>query len=102
EETSGSAWQQSRAGISARLRRLGLLRSKHIPELYLRASIGQRRALLAGLLDTDGYCGLRGDVTLALTNERLARGALDLVLGLGYKATIRTRPCMWPQATTSV
>jgi len=102
EKTSGSAWQQSRAGISARLRRLGLLHNKHIPELYLRASIGQRRALLAGLLDTDGYCGLSGDVTLALANERLARGALDLVLGLGYKGTMRTRPCKGRTASTSV
>jgi DNA segregation ATPase FtsK/SpoIIIE-like protein len=102
EETPGSAWQQSRAGISARLRRLGLLHDKHIPELYLRASIEQRRALLEGLLDTDGYCGPGGDVTLALTNERLARGALDLVLGLGYKVTMRTRPCKGRNARTSV
>src|SRR5215470_16959180 len=28
---------------------------KHIPEQYLHASVAQRRALLAGLLDTDGY-----------------------------------------------
>ena len=70
-----------------------MLQNKHIPELYLRASIDQRRALLAGLLDTDGYCNKRGSVGLSLTNERLARDALDLVLGLGYKARMLTKPC---------
>jgi DNA segregation ATPase FtsK/SpoIIIE-like protein len=79
--------------IPARLNRLGVLRNKHIPVLYLRASVAQRRALLAGLLDTDGYCSERGSVSLSLTNKRLAHDALDLVLGLGYKATMRTKPC---------
>jgi hypothetical protein len=100
--TPGSAWQQSRAGISARLRRLGLLGNKHIPELYLRASIEQRRALLAGLLDTDGYCGRSGAVVFTATNERLARDTLDLVLGLGYKASLLTKPCKGRTEATSV
>src|ERR1700722_5796617 len=38
----------------AMLDRLGVLAAKHIPEPYLRASQGQRRALLAGLLDAGG------------------------------------------------
>ncbi|PRC53015.1 replicative DNA helicase, partial [Mycobacterium sp. ITM-2017-0098] len=42
------------AALQARLRTLGVLGQKHIPMQYLRASEGQRRALLAGLLDTDG------------------------------------------------
>jgi DNA segregation ATPase FtsK/SpoIIIE-like protein len=88
--------------ISARLSKLGLLRNKHIPELYLRSSIKQRRALLAGLLDTDGNCSPAGAVELALTNERLARDALDLVIGLGFKATLRTKPCKGRNAQTSV
>jgi hypothetical protein len=76
--------------------------NKHIPELYLRASIEQRRALLAGLLDTDGYCGRSGAVVLTLTNERLARGALDLVLGLGFKATLLSKPCHGRSQRSSV
>ncbi len=84
---------QAQLTVRARLRNLGVLQNKHIPELYLRASITQRRALLAGLLDTDGYCNKRGSVGLSLTNERLARDALDLVLGLGYKARMLTKPC---------
>jgi FtsK/SpoIIIE family/FtsK alpha domain/Ftsk gamma domain/LAGLIDADG-like domain len=87
--------------ITARLRNLGVLGNKHIPELYLRGSITQRRALLAGLLDTDGYCSERGNVNLGLTSERLAADAFDLVLGLGYKATMLTKRCKGRSASTS-
>ncbi|ATO14385.1 hypothetical protein CO540_11625 [Micromonospora sp. WMMA2032] len=65
---------------------------KHIPLAYQRASESQRRALLAGLLDTDGTVSKRGGVELALTSERLAHDALELILGLGYQATMTTRP----------
>ncbi len=76
--------------------------AKHIPEAYLRASIAQRRALLAGLLDTDGHCARNGAVALTLTNERLARDSFELVIGLGYKATLRTKPCEGRKESTSV
>ncbi|MGI5153345.1 FtsK/SpoIIIE domain-containing protein [Plantactinospora sp. CA-294935] len=66
--------------------------AKHIPENYKRASVEQRRALLAGLLDTDGTVSRRGGIELALTNERLARDAFELIIGLGYQATMRTKP----------
>ncbi len=65
--------------------------TKHIPDPYLRASEQQRRALLAGLLDTDGTVSKKGGVQFGVTNEALARGVLELVLGLGYQATLRTR-----------
>jgi len=102
ERGTGSAWHQSRDGIMSRLRELGVLGNKHIPELYLRASIDQRRALLAGLLDTDGYCGRAGAVVFSVTNERLARDVLDLVLGLGFKATLLTKACRGRSPSTSV
>ena len=75
--------------------------AKHIPEAYLHAPIALRRALLAGLLDTDGHCGPDGNVEFAVTNERLARDTLELVLGLGYKATLRTKPCKGHSPDTS-
>ena len=74
---------------------------KHIPQEYLRASVTQRRALLAGLLDTDGYCTPGGTVEFTVTNERLARDTLELVLGLGYKGTLRTKPCKGHTEQTS-
>jgi hypothetical protein len=81
-------------GFTARLRAAGMSLEpgcKHVPATYLRASIDQRRALLAGLLDTDGHCNDRGQVEFAVTHKPLADGFLELVLGLGYKATMRTR-----------
>ncbi len=92
EQGTGSAWQQARA-FTSHLRRLDLLGNKHIPELYLRSSIEQRRSLLAGLLDTGGYCSPNGQAGFGGTNERLARDVLDLVRGLGQKATLRAKPC---------
>jgi hypothetical protein len=74
---------------------------KHIPEMYLHGSISQRRALLAGLLDTDGYCNPRGTVEYTSTNRDLAHGVLELVIGLGYKATLRTKPCKGRSKDTS-
>ena len=101
EGGAGSAWHRSRNGFLSRLRELDVLRNKHIPEVYLHGSIAQRRALLAGLLDTDGYCCDSGSAQFAATNERLARGVLELACGLGYKATLRTKPCKGHTESTS-
>ncbi|MEQ4715968.1 replicative DNA helicase [Nonomuraea sp. B19D2] len=77
--------------VQAILRTLAVLNDKHIPSSYLRASERQRRDLLAGLLDTDGYVNSHGQVQFAVTNRRLAHDVHELVLSLGYKATVRTK-----------
>jgi replicative DNA helicase len=81
----------SRESLETPLRSMGVLDDKHIPLEYLRASEPQRRALLAGLLDTDGYIDPSGTVQFAVTNERLAMDARELILSLGYKATLATK-----------
>jgi len=86
-----SRYSYGLAGLNKPLRLAGLLQNKHIPAAYLRASESQRRELLAGLLDTDGTVTTGGGVQLAVTNQRLAEGALELVLSLGYRATMRTK-----------
>jgi len=78
-------------GIQGRLRELGVLGNKHIPLMYLRASEAQRRALLAGLLDSDGCCERTG-ISFKVTNERLARDVRHLAASLGCKATLTTLP----------
>jgi replicative DNA helicase len=79
--------------LQAVLRSMGVLGNKHIPPAYLRASEVQRRALLAGLLDTDGtVTKTAGTVQFAVTNKRLAEGTQELILSLGYRATMRTKP----------
>jgi replicative DNA helicase len=77
--------------LQARLRTLGVLGNKHIPQRYLRASEAQRRALLAGLLDTDGYATATGSVEFGVTNRRLAEDVRELVVSLGYRASLRTK-----------
>lgn len=72
--------------VTGRLRTLGVLGDKHIPQAYLRASVRQRRALLAGLLDTDGTVAPSGTVQFSVTNERLARDVQELVTSLGYRS----------------
>ena len=71
---------------------LGNLRyNKHIPRPYLRASEEQRRALLAGLLDTDGTITSSGNVQLTTTARRLADEAYELIVSLGYRCSISTK-----------
>jgi replicative DNA helicase len=95
EPTRGGAWcgkcYLEHGNLKALLRKIGVLGCKHIPVMYLRASERQRRALLAGLLDTDGYVSKDGRVQFAVTSERLARDTRELILSLGYQATMTTK-----------
>jgi deoxycytidine triphosphate deaminase len=74
--------------LQSTLRREGLLGSRHIPELYLRASIEQREALLQGLMDTDGYVDVYGRCDLTTVKENLATEYCELVAGLGFRPTL--------------
>ncbi|WP_256842739.1 replicative DNA helicase [Ornithinimicrobium cryptoxanthini] len=84
------ACNASHGSVKALLRTIGVLGNKHIPPEYLRASEGQRRALLAGLLDTDGTVTGGGCAQFTSTSERLAADVHELILGLGYR-------CGWSQ-----
>ncbi|WP_293004449.1 replicative DNA helicase [Mycobacterium sp.] len=77
--------------LQARLRTVGVLGDKHIPVEYLRGSVAQRRALLAGLLDTDGTVTAGGSVQFAVTNRRLATDVAELIVSLGYRCQISTK-----------
>ena len=77
--------------LQARLRTLGVLGNKHIPLNYLRASEEQRRALLAGLLDTDGTVTAGGVIQFSVTNQRLASDVHELIISLGYRCHTTTK-----------
>ena len=77
--------------LQARLRTVGVLRNKHVPIDYLRGSEDQRRALLAGLLDTDGTVTAGGAVQFATTSHRLACDVAELVVSLGYRCQTSTK-----------
>ena len=71
--------------FQGRLRKLGLLRNKHIPALYLRAGRGQRLELLQGLLDTDGHVSRSGECEIIIKSCRLADDFGELLSSLGIK-----------------
>ena len=76
------------AGTSRALQQLGVLGRKHIPRLYLEASVEQRIALLQGLMDSDGSIDQLGYAEFSVKVQALAHDALELVLGLGLKAKL--------------
>lgn len=76
-------------GLITELKQLNLNNNKHIPDDYLFSSVEDRKYLLAGLLDTDGYCSpTHGQVEFCNTNKLLAEQVCELVCSLGFKATI--------------
>lgn len=78
-------------GLYVKLKALGVLRNKHIPEAYLCASVEQRMSLLQGLIDTDGDVSKEGKVTFNQTNLLLTNQVLCLINSLGIKAKITFR-----------
>jgi replicative DNA helicase len=87
--------------LPGHVRMLGAMGNKHIPAAYLRASIQQRRDLLAGLLDTGGTVAPRGTVQIALTNARLADDVRELVTSLGYRSGLSRKIVKGRTAETS-
>lgn len=77
-------------GLTSILNMMGVLKSKEITSMYLRASREQRVALLQGLMDTDGTCDKRGQCSFTSTIRVLADGFHDLVSSLGIKTTMYT------------
>ncbi|WP_431980695.1 replicative DNA helicase [Streptomyces qinglanensis] len=73
------------------LRTMGMSENTRIPRSCLRASEAQRRALLAGLLDTRGTVGEAGAVSFAVTRQQFAEDFRELLLGLGYRCAWTTR-----------
>ncbi len=88
--------------LQARLRTLGVLGNKHIPTAYLRGSETQRRALLAGLLDTDGTVTAGGAVQFSVTNHRLACDVAELVVSLGYRCQTSTKRVQGRHESSSI
>lgn len=90
----GAAVQVSPAGLRSLLlaenllgaRREGL---KRVPRRYLHAGTEQRRAILQGLMDSDGTIGKDGACAFTSTSEGLSRDVAELARSLGLKPTVR-------------
>lgn len=77
--------------ITKELRRLNLLKNKHIPQEYLLDSKHNRLQLLAGLIDTDGYVdntGHSSKVEIIQKNQKLAMGIQELATSIGFYSSI--------------
>lgn len=68
------------------------IQSKFIPEEYLYSSEEQRKALIAGLLDTDGTVSKStGCVQFTNSNKKIIDGFRQVIHSLGYQSTLRER-----------
>lgn len=81
-------------GLVTILKTMGVYDDKHIPQNYLRASIEQRLALLQGLMDTDGSAIPKGNCEFYSSRKHLARQVFELVISLGIKANLRSKPAI--------
>lgn len=84
---SGTGRHAEKRSVHCKLRALGVLKNKHIPAEYLRASFHQRLALLQGLMDTDGTVSKEGQCSFTNMNEPLVHQLRELILSLGLKPT---------------
>jgi deoxycytidine triphosphate deaminase len=79
------------ASLSSQLRTLGLLGRKHVPAMYMQSSIGQRLALLQGLMDSDGYVDVYGRCEFTSTTECLADAVCELAASFGLRPVKRKK-----------
>ena len=77
-----------RSSLVTLLRETGVLQNKHIPAQYLRASIEQRKALLDGIMCSDGCIASdsRARASYTSCNKQLALQVRELVYSLGEQA----------------
>jgi LAGLIDADG DNA endonuclease family protein len=77
------------------LQKNNLIKNKHIPGVYLRASVQQRLALLQGLMDTDGTIIKPGrherQCNFTTANKALALSFSELLRSLGMKSKFVVR-----------
>jgi Phage terminase-like protein, large subunit len=89
KKEGGRARKFTILGLSRDLREAGVLNDKHIPEEYLYASVEQRRALIQGLMDSDGYIDKKGSAEYCQVRKQIADGMAFLLRSMGVKVNVR-------------
>jgi phage terminase large subunit-like protein/intein/homing endonuclease len=77
--------------LKTELKNLNLMWNKHIPDIFLQSSVEQRKELLRGLMDTDGYCSKLGQCEFVQKSKNLINDFSQLLSSLGIKHTIREK-----------
>lgn len=62
---------------------------KFIPKSALLSDIDYRKKLLAGLIDSDGYCDKNNNFSITTKSEQLSKDIYNLVRSLGLRGNIR-------------
>lgn len=76
--------------LGKKLSTLNVLRNKHVPDQYLRASRQQRLELLRGLMDSDGSADQKNStVEFCSTNKNLAVAVLELARSLSERPILK-------------
>ena len=71
------------------LKNNGLIKNKHIPDMYKYNSVEVRKNVIAGLIDTDGYVYHRnGRITISNTNKRIIDDAVFILRSLGQSVVV--------------
>lgn len=72
------------------LKNNGLIKNKHVPDMYKYNSVEVRKNVIAGLIDTDGYVYHRnGRITISNTNKRIIDDAAFILRSLGQSVVVR-------------
>lgn len=74
--------------FTQKLSSYGLIKNKHIPEVYLLSDRTDRLELLAGLIDTDGCNRKKGSYQISTSNKKMANQILFLVRSLGFRGSL--------------
>lgn len=79
-------------GMLIKLRDMGVLNNKHIPEEFMQASYENRLHLLAGILDGDGYKEKnKHAIDIVLKDNQLAQDFLFLARSVGLRVSVRDK-----------
>ena len=65
------------------MQQLNLINNKHIPDMYLKNSVDVRLAVLAGIIDTDGWLS-RNCYEVIQKNKVLSHNIVELARSLGF------------------
>ena len=86
---AGLAQTRTVYGLEKELKKLNLLKNKHLPEVFILSSKKQKIDILRGLMDSDGYYNKkRKRFVLTTTKKEQVKFSTELLASLGIKSTV--------------